>query len=197
MKTYRLISFLFASLIFLGLQAKTPVAYDMETAREICDELPLEAVEGIWIYPEDNVTVLILGQENHSSSMTEYSIRVVETTDARIRPGEEIGKLYATAKDNVYKIELKTESKNELLLKPKSVLANLSKEGDTFLIQRDKPLFKGRISFNFNRLLPGFWKIVSTGISSTGGGVETPVGMVKVYPSYDGNGSSRRKVRYL
>ena len=169
----------------------------METAREICDELPLEAVEGIWIYPEDNVTVLILGQENHSSSMTEYSIRVVETTDARIRPGEEIGKLYATAKDNVYKIELKTESKNELLLKPKSVLANLSKEGDTFLIQRDKPLFKGRISFNFNRLLPGFWKIVSTGISSTGGGVETPVGMVKVYPSYDGNGSSRRKVRYL
>lgn len=197
MKTHRLISFLFASLIFLGLQAKTPVAYDMEMAREICDELPLEAVEGIWIYPEDNVTVLILGQENHSSSMTEYSIRVVETTDARIRPGEEIGKLYATAKDNVYKIELKTESKNELLLKPKSVLANLSKEGDTFLIQRDKPLFKGRISFNFNRLLPGFWKIVSTGISSTGGGVETPVGMVKVYPSYDGNGSSRRKVRYL
>lgn len=185
-------------LMFLGSHAKSPVAYDMEMAQDICDELPLEDVEGIWIYPEDNVTVLILGQTNQNSSLTDYSIRVVETTDARLRPGEEIGKLYATAKDNVYRIELKTESKNEYLLKPKSVLATLSKEGDSFLIQRDQPLFKGRISFNFNRLLPGFWKIVSTGISSTGsGGVQTPVGMVKVYPSYDGNGSSRRKARYL
>lgn len=174
------------------------VAYDMDMAKAICDETPLDNVEGIWVYPEDKVTVLILGAGHAANSFGEYSISVVETSDARLHPGEEIGRLYATARDNTYKIELQTEIKNEILLKPKSVLATLSKEGDSFIISRQKPPIKGRLNFNFNRLLPGFWKIVSAGISGNSPGkVEVPIGMVKIYPSYDGNGSSRRKVRYL
>lgn len=181
-------------------EAKSPVAYDMEMARQICDELPLENVEGVWLYPDDKVTVMILkDMEESRNKFPAYTIRVVDTSDARLHPGEEIGRLYSTAQENVYKIELVTEKKNELFLKPKSVLANLSKDGDTFIIKKQKPPFKGRLNLNFNRLLPGFWKIVSAGISGTGLGnnPEPPVGMVKVYPSYDGNGSSRRKVRYL
>lgn len=182
----------------LTAEGKVPVAYDEERAREICDDRPLDIVEGIWLYPDDGVKVMILEDETTSMrGLSSYVISVVATTDARLHPGEEIGKLYATTDEKIFKIELNTERHNELLLRPKSVLAKLSKEGDIFTIEKQKAPFRGRINFNFNRLLPGFWKIVSVGLSQNKTKVEAPTGMVKLYPSYDGNGSSRRKIRYL
>lgn len=177
-----------------------PVAYDREMAEDICNELPLDNIEGIWLYPEDQVEVLILstGDEKASGSLPEYIISVVKTSDARLHPGDVIGKLQATAQENVYKIELATERNNELLLKPKSVLATFSKDGDSFIIKKQNSPFKGRLNLNLSRLLPGFWKIVSLGVSqSRNSSVQPLEGMVKVYPSYDGNGSSKRKIRYL
>ena len=176
------------------------IAYDIDMAKEICDELPLENIEGVWLYPDDNVTVLILlDEEGPNFGMPSYQISVVETSDARLHPGEVIGKLTATPEDGSYKIELATERKNDLLLKSKSCLAKLSSDGEAFIIKKQKAPFKGRINFNFNRLLPGFWKIVSTGISQNNeaASLQPAVGMIKIYPSYDGNGSSKRKVRYL
>ncbi|MCH5229553.1 MAG: hypothetical protein J1F12_06115 [Muribaculaceae bacterium] len=175
-------------------------AYDIDMAKEICSELPLESIEGIWLYPEDKVTVLILqnpGSDVNGSPY--YDISVVSTSDANLNPGDLIGNLQATADMNVYRFELFTEKKNDYLLKPKSCLATLSKDGETFLIKKQKSPFKGRLNLNFNRLLPGFWKIISTGLSTSGNNmaIEPPVGMIKVFPSYDGNGSSRRKIRYL
>lgn len=191
-------------LIFVSgstISAKSPyVAYDIDMAKEICADLPLENVEGIWVYPDDQVTVMILNEQDKSSrnSFPTYSITVVETSDARLHPGDEIGKLYGTVDENTFRIELSTEKKNDLLLQPKSCLATISKDGDKFTIKKQKSPIKGRLNLNFNRLLPGFWKIVSTGIStSNGSSIQAPVGMVKIFPSYDGNGSSRRKVRYL
>lgn len=184
----------------MNIQATPPVAYDMESAKEICDQLPLESIEGIWLYPDDKVTVMILNdRENQDpNSLPTYIISVIDTSDARLHPGDVIGSLSATADEKTFRIELKTESKNNLLLKPKSVLASISKDGDVFTIKKQKAPFRERINLNFNRLLPGFWKIVSLGISRQNGTkIEAPVGMVKVYPSYDGNGSSKRKVRYL
>lgn len=184
-----------------ALKAKEPkVAFDMGQAEEICDDLPLESIEGIWNYPEDNVTVLILADKDNSKYQgnSTYSISVVKTEDTRLKPGEIIGSLTSTAESNIYKIELATERKNDFLIKPKSCLATLTRDGDSFTIKKQKSGLKGRFNLNFNRLLPGFWKIVSTGISTiSGSSTEPPVGMVKIYPSYDGNGSSRRKIRYL
>ncbi|MCH5227207.1 MAG: hypothetical protein J1F16_05245 [Muribaculaceae bacterium] len=181
-------------------QAKSPIAYDADMAKEICTSLPLENVEGLWLYPEDKVTVLILrNNEDISGNLPAYNISVVETADASLRPGDLIGTLEATTDENTFKIHLSTEKHNDLLLKPKSCIATLSKDGDTFTFKRQKSPFKGRLNFNFSRLLPGFWKVISAGVYSPTGTskVEAPVGMVKLYPSYDGNGSSRRKVRYL
>lgn len=181
--------------------AKVPkVAYDIEAAESICNELPLENIEGVWLYPEDHVIVMILREdEGPSIQFPSYAITVVETSDARLRPGDRIGTLSATAKENEYKISLNTERKKDFLLKPKSCLGKLSSNSDSFIIHKQKSLFKGTLNFNFNRLLPGFWKLVSGGISTNGSNDNaTPaVGMIKLYPSYDGNGSSRRKVRYL
>ena len=190
--------------IFIGqtaLAEKPKVAYDIDTAKEICNDLPLESVEGIWVYPDDKVTVLILNDNEKDivSVLPSYTISVVETSDARLHPGDIIGKLKATPSKDVFQIELATEKKNDILLKPKTVTATLGKDGDTFIFKRGQTGLRGRLNINLNRLLPGFWKIVSLGISTNSGSrsVEPPVGMVKISPSYDGNGSSRRKVRYL
>ena len=186
---------------FTVLGQSSKVAYDIDMAKEMCDQLPLENVEGVWLYPDDKVTVLILRQEEKVASpeFSTYSISVVETSDARLHPGEVIGSLTATAQDKVFKIELTTERKNDLLLKPKSVLATLNNDSDAFIIKRQKAPFKGRLNLNLSRLLPGFWKMVSMGVSQNGNNssVQLPAGMIKIYPSYDGNGSSRRKIRYL
>ena len=202
-QTIKVILFLtfMVSLSFQCRASSPKVAYDIDEAIEICSSIPLELPEGIWLYPEDNVTVMILSDEPdlNSHTLPEYTISVVETSDARLLPGEIIGKLKATPDNKTYAIELATEKKNDLLLKPKSCSATLSSEGETLIIKKSKTGLKGRFSLNFNRLLPGFWKIVSTGVSTNGtnGSVSIPVGMVKIFPSYDGNGSSRRKIRYL
>ena len=196
--------FLFVMVILtfpLSKGADPVVAYDIDEAKEICDNLPLDPVEGIWLYPEDKVTVLILsgndGMEQHS--LLKYTISIIESSDTRLSPGEILGYLQATPEAKTYKIELLTERKNELLLKPKSCIATLSADKDVFIIKRQNSGLKGRLNLNLNRLLPGFWKIVSAGISSSGNNnkKEVPVGMIKLHPSYDGNGSSKRKPRYL
>lgn len=205
MISYSKLRFLFCALICLffssGIKAQNNrVAYDIDMAKEICSGLPLESVEGVWLYPQDKVTVLILNDnKDRNNSFPSYSISVVDTSDARLHPGEKIGTLRATAQEGTFEIELSTEKKNSILLKPKSVLATLSKDGESFLIKRQNSSLKGRLNINFSRLLPGFWKMVSTGIYTNSNGqiVSSPVGMLKLYPSYDGNGSSRRKVRYL
>lgn len=185
-------------------EAQTPVqmskkAYDLEMAMEICGSLPLETVEGVWFYPDDRVTVMILREDrNFKGSPATYEISVIETSDSRLHPGDRLGTLTATAQPGVFNIELATEKKNELLLKPKSCLATLGKDGDTFIIKKSKNNLKTRLNLNFSRLLPGFWKIVSAGVSTNNGNsVSAQPGMIKVYPSYDGNGSSRREIRYL
>lgn len=180
---------------------ETPKAYDIDMAKELCDELPLEDVEGVWLYPDDKVTVMILRNNNEdlNHGYATYNISVVETSDAQLHPGDVIGKLTATPEDKTFKIELATEKKSDNLFKSRTCIAKLSSDGDSFTFKKQKAPFKGRFNFNFSRLLPGFWKVVSTGFSPVPGtpNLQPAVGMIKVYPSYDGNGSSRRKVRYL
>lgn len=179
--------------------AGNPIAYDMEMAKEICLNSALDHLEGIWIYPDDHVTVLILKKDSQGkvSSLPEYDIRVIDGEDARLAPGVSIGTLYATPNANVFKIELMTEEKNKILCKPYSCLANLSKDHDNLIIKKTKSPFRLRLNLNFNRLLTGFWKIVSVGTNKNYQNLEAPAGMVKIFPSYDGNGSSKRKPRYL
>ena len=177
----------------------TPIAYDMGMAKEICAERALDNLEGIWVYPDDRVTVLILRQPANGkiSSLPEYSIKVIEGEDCILMPGDIIGNLSATSNQNIYKIELFTEEKNRMLLKPAACLATLSKDNDNLLIKREKSPFRLRLNLNFNRLLSGFWKIVSVGVSKNNQNMDPPVGMVKIFPSYDGNGSIKRNPRYL
>lgn len=179
--------------------AVSPEVFDIDAAKVLCDSLPLHDPEGIWIYPEDGVTVMILRRsQSLFSELPDYDIRVVETTDTRLRNGEIIGRLKSTPERNKFEVDLFTERHNNLLLKPKTVIAKLSDEGETMILTQNKPKFSFRFTFNPSILLPRLWRIVRLNSSSGHNSEVRPaIGMIKIYPSYDGNGSSRRRPRYL
>lgn len=200
----RIVSILIATscvLLSSYVTAYTPVAYDMAKAMEICDSIPLENPEGIWIYPDDNVIVLILKDKEKSQiALPVYNISVIKSNDVRLSPGDLIGSLQASVKPKKYLMTLMTERKKGILSRPSSCMAELSDEGETILVNNDKDKFKLRFSINPRTLLPGLWKVVSLGASSSSSFPDSkaiPSGMIKIYPSYDGNGSSRRSPRYL
>lgn len=174
---------------------------DVEAACALCDSLPLRGPEGVWIYPDDNVTVLVTEIETDgTSTLPLYRLTVVETYDCNLNPGDEIGTLQASPDQYKYTLTLFTNRKNGILSNPQPCLATLSKEGDTMILEREKSKIKLRVNFNPSTLLPTLWKSLMRFGISIGDGTkkkEAPTGMVKIYPSYDGNGSARRGPRYL
>ncbi|MDE6578041.1 MAG: hypothetical protein K2J82_06840 [Muribaculaceae bacterium] len=181
---------------------RLPKVYDIEAAKETCDALPLDAIEGIWVYPDDNVTVLVrrLPKPSSTSSLQEYQLMVVESPDCRLEPGDVIGTLSASPEPSKFTLNLSTERKNGVFSNSQTCTATLSKDAETMILSREKSKFRLRININPNTLLPTLWKsLLRFGISvgSNGEKNQPAPGMVKIYPSYDGNGSSRRKPRYL
>lgn len=175
--------------------------YDIDAAKELCDRLPLRAPEGIWVYPDDNVLVLILRRPAISpTSLSTYDIRVVETSDVRLKPGDNIGNLSETPESNRFVLELFTECKDKILTKPKTCMARLVEDGEAMILSKEKSKFNFRFTLNPSTLLPKMWKILrmNTSFGSNNSASQTPaIGLVKIYPSYDGNGSSKREPRYL
>lgn len=177
-----------------------PVAYDYARACEICDSIPLSPVEGIWTYPDDHVIVLLTRKAAVSpADLPEYEISVVETFDCNLKPGEVIGSLSATTDRKKFRIKLFTRRKSGLLSSPESCMMTLTDDDEVLAFEKTKKKSGFRLNINPNSLLPGFWKIFRMSFSPSSGNTNTPppAGMVKIYPSYDGNGSSRRTPRYL
>lgn len=168
-------------------QAGGAAPADYLEAMEFCDNADLQPVEGLWSYPEDDVTVLIFRNE---SSKGLYDIIVVESADCSLSPGMKLGELHASADPDKYTLKLFTKIKKGVLSAPCSALATYSEEKEALTVKKGSM----RIRLNPNRLLPSFWRIVSVSFNSN---VAAPEGMIKVYPSYDGNGSTRRSPRYL
>lgn len=168
--------------------AQTINPQDTEDAMQWCDTHPLDRIEGIWSYPEDRVTVLISrvkGQDH------QYVVTAVSSEGLSVIPGEKIGEVYSTADPDRFRIRLFTTRKKGMLGKPADCAARLT-AGDYGLTVAAK---KRTWTFNPFAFLPYFWRIARTSVSDPLKSL--PVGMQKIYPSYDGNGSSRFHVRYL
>lgn len=185
----------------MGLSASNHSVYDIGKARELCDSLPLDNIEGIWICPDDNVTVLMLRKKHTPpASLPEYEMTVVESTEANASPGDIIGNLKATSDMKKYDVELFTKKKKGILTNPKKCVATLSSDGEFMRMARSSSSgIRLRFNLNPSYLLPRLWRSIFR--ISTSGSSEGPSkyegGMLKIYPSYDGNGSDRRKPRYL
>lgn len=179
--------------------ASSEKAYDITRAKEICDSLSISDIEGIWKFPEDGVTVLVCRNRNIVSSEADsFSISVVETSDARIHPGQHIGTITASPNPSKYQLELFTHSIKRKLSKSEKCVATLSADSRSLTMSQPKSNFRIRASLSLSTLLPRFWRIVRLTPSISQPSQESaPVGMIKIYPSYDGDGSSTRQHRYL
>lgn len=170
----------------IGVRAFT-IPVDIVEAVEICDNSDLRNIEGLWVYPEDDVTVLIYRSDD--SDFT-YGIYVVQSSDCSLRPGACIGKLTASPDPDKFKLRQFTHVKNNTLSLPCDATATLAKQNEALIIT--KPSLK--FSFRPNMFLPSFWRAVRLSVKNPNA---APHGLIKIYPSYDGNGSLRRHTRYL
>lgn len=180
-------------------RASSPIAFDVDLAIGICDSSALDNLEGIWIYPDDNVTVTVFRNDSRQQySLPEYDITVVHSPDCSLSPGERIGRISATHDVRRFDVELYTERKGLSFMKPKNCSGTLSSEGDMLTLRHDAPRFRLRLNLNPTTLLPRLWKSMLRISGSTRDGNDNSTsGMIKIYPSYDGNGSSRLQPRYL
>ena len=116
---------------------------------------------------------------------------MVESSDCSLSPGMRIGSLTSSADPDKYSIRLFTRQKNGILSLPLDAVATFSESKEALIVKKDSRI---RIRFNPTRLLPSFWRLVSISFKSKD---SAPEGLIKIYPSYDGNQSSRRAPRYL
>lgn len=163
-----------------------------EDAIRFCDTMPLDNVEGIWEYPDDNVCVLIARDKTYGSSENyPYKLIVVDSFDAFTVPGEQIGTLEPTPSPTKFMLRLYTQRKNNTLTDLKTCSAELTHNDYAMIVKADRRW----IDVNPFGLLPKFWRIAK--LKSDKPTDKLPKGMIKIYPAYDGNGSSMFKPRYL
>ena len=165
----------------------TPPA-DYIEATAFCDKSDLRPVEGLWSYPEDDVSVLIIRDE-HKKGV--YNLYIVEAADCSLSPGMIIGELHDSADPDKFTLKLFTKVKKGILSAPAEAIATFSESKESLIVKK-KSNFSLRL--NPTRLLPSFWRVASLSVKSK---ESAPEGMLKIYPSYDGNQSTRRAPRYL
>ena len=170
---------------------KDPVT-DIESAKTYCDTSPLAPPEGIWEFTDDGLTVAIIKERTPDGRVSgNYEITVLHSSDGSALPGEKAGTLRHTADSHQFSLELYSARKGNILCDMHKCAARLNEANDSFEIK--KPAKK--ITLRPTAFLPRFWRILR--IQITDPTESLPNGMIKIYPSYDGNGSYRHIPRYL
>jgi hypothetical protein len=191
---YRILLLTIATAVALTSHAADIYPHDYASAVEYCDTHSLDNVEGIWEFVDDNVAVMAIKETNSITSP--YLLIVVDSHDAFTACGEELGRLRPSADASIFTLTLFTKRSGLQLIKPRDCVATLSKEKNAFTLSANT---RGKLSFKINitSLLPRLWRFIR--ISTDGGESHksAPHGLIKTYPSYDGNGSSRLAPRYL
>lgn len=162
------------------------------SAMDLCAELPLSSLEGIWEYPADEVKVLILRDKLKKGH---YNVYVVEAVDCRFFPGMRVGYAIDSADPKKFKLALCSKIKKGVPGGYVNCLATLNESAETLNIEAPKVSVKLAPSISF----PALWNKLRLGLrfNSSNPLEKLPEGWVKVYPSYDGNGSSSSGPRYL
>ena len=167
-------------------------ALNYNSAVDLCAALPLSPIEGIWEYPDDDISLLILADKWRKGK---FGVYVIEAVDCRLYPGMKIGEASASADPLQFRLELCSKIKKGLPGTPVNCLAKLSRSAESLIIQAPKL----RISLSPSLMLPTLWNKLrlSLRIKTSNPIDKLPEGWRKIYPSYDGNGSSASSCRYL
>ena len=163
---------------------------DVDSMRVRLDETDMQPLEGIWYYPNEEMT---LGIERYRGKHNiGYRIILLESPDINVMPGTVIGYIAATAVDSKYQLWLYSQRDRVTLIKPLECVATLDDAATTLTF--DPPHWKVKVRLNVARFLPTLFNAVSIVPEKTG--ERLPVGFRKIYPEGVGNKKFNR-IRYL
>lgn len=163
---------------------------DLDSMRVRLDETDMQPLEGIWYYPNEEMT---LGIERYRGEHNiGYRIILLESPDINVIPGTVIGYIAASAVDNKYQLWLYSQRDRITLIKPLECVATLNKTATSLTF--DPPHWKVKVRVNIARFLPSLFQGVS--IIPEKSGEKLPVGFRKIYPE-GGEGKPFNQIRYL
>ncbi len=163
---------------------------DVDSMRVRLDETDMQPLEGIWYYPNEEMT---LGIERYRGDHNiGYRIILLESPDVNLVPGTVIGYIAASAVDSKYQLWLYSQRDRLTLIKPLECVATLNTTATTLTF--DPPHWKVKVRVNIARFLPTLFNGVS--IIPEMQGERLPVGFRKIYPD-GGDGTPFNRIRYL
>ena len=163
---------------------------DLDSMRVRLDESDLQPLEGIWYYPNEEMT---LGIERYKGNHNiGYRIILLESPEISLVPGTVIGYIARSAVDNKFQLWLYSERSRTTLKKPMECVATLSNKATTLTF--DPPHWKLKVRVNVARFLPTLFNGLS--VIPERVGEQLPIGFRKIYPE-GGNGHQFNRVRYL
>ncbi len=168
------------------------ICADRGMAEDFLRTLPLRPLEGLWEYPADEVAVMVI---RDADAKGRYNIFLVEAVDCRLSPGMCLGWIEESADKSRFRISLSSKIHKGLPAGHMQGLATLNADADALVIEMPKV----KLTLSPSLVLPSLWNYLrlSVRLSSKNPLDRLPRGWIKVFPSYDGNGSSSRYVRYL
>lgn len=166
--------------------------YDEQVARERLLESDMQPLEGIWYYPNEDMTIAIERWEPERSHKIGYRLLLVSSDDLELVPGMVIGYIEDSAVENKYHLWLYSQRNKVTLCGPLECVATLNSEATSLTF--DPPHWEVKLRVNFARFLPTIFKGISVIPSIEE--EKLPIGFKKVFP-VDGNGNKFDKVRYL
>lgn len=169
----RLLCVIAVCLLFGLRPAAAETIADEGMAREYCDSVTLDRIEGIWEFPDDDTRVLIRTADD---SVNDYEIIILSSADCRLTPGKRIGTVNETAQSGTYDLSLCRQLVKGILTDPDKCVATL-RDGEGSLLFKPR---KFRISLRAMSLLPNFWRRLRFNITDPG--AEIPQGMIRIYP---------------
>ena len=166
--------------------------FSEQVARERLMESDLQPLEGIWYYPNEDMTIAIERWQPEPSHKIGYRLLLVASEDLELLPGTVIGYIEASAVDNKYHLWLYSERNKVTLSGPMECVATLNKEATSLTF--DPPHWEVKVRVNFARFLPSLFRGIS--VIPDVEKEKLPVGFKKIFP-VDGNGNRFDRVRYL
>lgn len=163
---------------------------DVDSMRVRLDETDMQPLEGIWYYPNEEMTLGI--ERFRGLHNIGYRIILLDSPDIDLMPGTVIGYIASSAVDSKYQLWLYSQRSHLTLTKPLECVATLNAKATTLTF--DPPHWKVKVRVNIARFLPTLFNGISVIPEKTG--ERLPIGFRKIYPE-GGEGTPFNKVRYL
>jgi len=150
----------------------------------------LQPLEGIWQYPDEDMTVGI--ERYRGENGIQYRIVMLASRDIDLLPGTVIGYIAPSAVSNKYSLWIYSERHDTELRHPVECVATLNPQATSLTFE--KAQWKVKIHVNVMRFLPTLFRGISVVPEKQKESI--PIGFNKTFPAGN-NGQPYNKIIYL